>query len=241
MNKDLRVEFEEFITSLTTQISKDIFLEDLKTINQSFSSLSTDYKIINQNYTKNINGISHEFTELRNTNTNLNNINSNIDKNSILINKSLETLEGKHRVILDSIMNDTKHHFNEYNSRIQRLNEDERSKFRRMMSETIINEFDKSISPFNSKLDNLKVDDILIKQNDLQKNINDMISKYADFQGVMEKLSVQRKQEFENRMTEFESNIKTMNVRTHSIFKQMRMMMIILYLIIVGIGYLWLR
>ena len=241
MSKDLRVEFEEFITSLTTQISKDLFLEDLKTINKSFSALSTDYKTISQNYTKNINGISNEFTELRNTNTNLNNINNNIDKNSILINKSLETLEGKHRVIIDSIIKDTRHQFDEYDLKIQKLNEEERNKFRGMMIDTISNEFNKSISPFNHKLDNLKVDEIVIKQNALQEKMNKMISKYLEFQDIMVKLSAQRQQEFENRMTELEINVKTINNKTNVIFKQTRIMIIILYLIIGGIGYLWLR
>lgn len=237
MSKDLRAEFEEFISTLTTQICKDVMLEDLKTIHNSFSDLSIDYKNINQNYTKNINGISNEFMELRRTNTSLNTVTSSIDTNSNLINKSLETLEGKHRIIIDSIMNDTKQQFNEYNLKIQKLNEEERIKFQRMMATTINQEFNKSIVAFNSKLDNFKVDDILIKQNAVHDSIYRMTSLYSDTQEDMQKMYTKTNREIEQRMTAIEHNIKTINEKTYKAFSQTRIMILGIFLIFAFITY----
>lgn len=129
MDNNLKVEFKDFISTLSTDICKGVLLEELKDINKSFNETSNDYKTTSNNYTNNINGIKEQLTQLQITNKKLDGFVNNIDENNNKVNKALNLIDGSHKKVIDNIIVDNKKLFIEYSKCVQNLNSNEREQF----------------------------------------------------------------------------------------------------------------
>lgn len=178
MKNDIKSEFKEFISTLSTEICKQVLLEELKEINNSFEKTEESYKALYNNYTKNINSIKDQLAQLQSTNQKLEEFITNINNNNINVNKALNVINGEHKIITDKIIKDNNKLFNEFSDKVSSLNETERYEFITQLTSSM-NSYSKKymIELSNivngSKIENIK-DNLSLVSNKINKINNDV-------------------------------------------------------------------
>lgn len=160
MEKNIKGEFKDFISTLSTEICKQVLLEELNGINNSFEKTEKDYKNLYENYTKNINSIKEELAQLQCTNRKLGEFITNINNNNIKINKALDVINGEHKIITDKIIKDNDKLFNKFSTKVKSLNTDERNKFITQLTSSINSQSKKYASELGNIVNKSKIEDI---------------------------------------------------------------------------------
>lgn len=160
MNKDIQSEFKDFISTLSTEICREVLLEELKAINNSFEKTEQDYKSLYNNYTQNINSIKEQLNQLQSTNQKLGEFITNINKNNINVNKALDVINGEHKIITDKIIKDNDKLFNEFSVKVKSLNTTERNEFITQLTSSINSYSKKYMSELSNIVNGSKIEEI---------------------------------------------------------------------------------
>lgn len=184
MKNDIKSEFKEFISTLSTEICKQVLLEELKEINNSFEKTEESYKTLYNNYTKNINSIKDQLEQLQSTNQKLGDFIANINNNSINVNKALDVINGEHKVITDKIIKDNNKLFNEFSDKVSSLNETERYEFITQLTSSMNAHSKKYMIELSNIVNGSKIENIrdnlslvLTKINKINNDVNGIVSK----------------------------------------------------------------
>jgi uncharacterized protein YlxP (DUF503 family) len=129
MNNNVKNEFKDFINTLSTEICKQVLVDDMKKINEEFNKTSKNYKTLSNEYSNNINGIKEQFNQVQNTNRLLNQFVVNMNNNANSVNTALDVIAGSHRKVIDKILEDNQKLLNLYSTKIQSLNEKQKEQF----------------------------------------------------------------------------------------------------------------
>lgn len=177
MDNNLKTEFKDFISTLTTDICKGVMLDELRDINNSFNETSNNYKTISNNYTNNINGIKEQLTQLQTTNKKLDGFVSNIDTNNDRVSKALLIIDGSHKKVIDNIIVDNKNLFVEYSKTVHNLNDNERKKFISELVSSMDSQNKKHLAEIKNVVDGSEIKAILNDINLISNNINSISNK----------------------------------------------------------------
>lgn len=170
MENNIKDEFKEFITALSTEICREVLLEELKQINKSFNTTEKEYRSLYKDYNENSNNIKNEFLQLRNINQKLGQFVQNVDSNNKDINKALKLINGEYKIVTDNIIKRNDELFKEFSIKVRSLNESERNEF----ITTLISSIDSSNKKHITELKNI-VNDIEI--NRIQNSLNSLSTK----------------------------------------------------------------
>ena len=213
MDNNLKTEFKDFISTLTTDICKGVLLEDLKAINESFNETSNNYKTISTNYTNNIKDIKEQLTQFQTTNKKLDGFVSNIDTNNDRVNKALNIIEGSHKKVIDNIIVDNKKSLDEYSKSVQSLNVNERKQFISELTSSININNKNHIVEIKDALDGSEIKAILNDINKVSNNINSMTNKMNSIEAQVKEIK-NSLSSTEKRIAE-ENSKKIMNLENH--------------------------
>ena len=180
MDNNIKNEFKDFIRTLSTEICKEVLLEEIKAINISFNETSKNYKTLSNEYTNNINGIKEQLNQLQTTNKKLNEFIININTNNDKVNKALNVVEGSHKKVIDNIMADNQKLFNEYSKKIQSLNENEKKQFISALISSMDVQSQKYLTEFKNILNGSKVEEILKSVNLISGKVDSLDSQIND-------------------------------------------------------------
>lgn len=180
MDNNIKSEFKDFIRTLSTEICKEVLLEEIQAINMSFNKTSKNYKTLSKEYTNNINGIKEQLNQLHTTNKKLDKFIINIDTNNNKVNKALNVIEGSHKKVIDNIMADNKKLFNEYSKKVQSLNETEKKQFISSLISSMDAQSKKYLIELNDVINGSKIEEILKNINIISSNINLLDSQVKD-------------------------------------------------------------
>ena len=170
MENNIKDEFKEFITALSTELCREVLLEELKQINKSFNTTEKEYRSLYKDYNENSNNIKNEFLQLRNINQKLGQFVQNVDSNNKDINKALKLINGEYKIVTDNIIKRNDELFKEFSIKVRSLNESERNEF----ITTLISSIDSSNKKHITELKNI-VNDIEI--NRIQNSLNSLSTK----------------------------------------------------------------
>jgi archaellum component FlaC len=213
MDNNLKTEFKDFISTLTTDICKGVLLEDLKAINDSFNETSINYKTISTNYANNIKDIKEQFTQFQTTNKKLDGFVSNVDANNDRVNKALNIIEGSHKKVIDNIIVDNKKSFDEYSKSVQSLNVNERKQFISELTSSININSKNHMAELKDALDGSEIKAILNDINKVSNNINSMTNKMNSVESQIKEIK-NSLNNAEKRIAE-ENSKKIMNLENH--------------------------
>lgn len=160
MNKDIKSEFKDFISTLSTEICREVLLEELKGINNSFEKTEKSYKTLYDNYTKNINSIKEQLAQLQSTNQKLGEFITNINNNNIKVNKALDVINGEHKIITDKIIKDNDKLFKEFSVKVKSLNTTERNEFITQLTSSMNLHSKKYMSELSNIVNGSKIEEI---------------------------------------------------------------------------------
>lgn len=180
MSKEIKNEFKEFISTLSTEICREVLLEELKKVNNSFNQTSNIYKTISNSYIESINSIKEQLIQLQATNKKLNEFTTSTNINNEKIKKALEVIDGSHKKVIDNILSDNKKIFELYSKNIQAINEKERNTFISALVKSLNTESQKYISELKNIVNGSKIEGIsksvelvFKKVDSLEKTLND--------------------------------------------------------------------
>lgn len=129
MCNEIKNEFKDFISTLSTEICKEVLLEELENINTSFENTSNKYSDLYKNYKNNIEQIKEELIKLDDTNKTINNYTLSLNSNTSKIDEALNIInKGQEKSLENIIKNNTKA-LSKYSTDIQNLNKSERDAF----------------------------------------------------------------------------------------------------------------
>lgn len=177
MDNNIKSEFKDFIRTLSTEICKEVLLEEIQAINMSFNETSKNYKTLSREYTNNINGIKDELNQLHTTNKKLDKFIININTNNDKVNKALNIVEGSHKKVIDNIMADNQKLFNKYSKKIQSLNETEKKQFISALISSMDVQSQKYLIELKNIINGSEVEEILKNVNMISSKINLLDSK----------------------------------------------------------------
>ena len=129
MRDDIKKEFKEFINALSTEICKEVLLEELEKINSDLNTTSDKYSNLYLNYNESINKIKEELVTLDNATKQMKCYTSSIDLNTNKINEALELITEKQQDGLNDIIRNNSSMLSDYSIEVQKLNESERDVF----------------------------------------------------------------------------------------------------------------
>ena len=132
MSNEIKNEFKDFITTLSTEICKEVLLEELKKVNTSLNSKSKEYDELYDKYKFSIEEIKQELSKLDNANKSMSNFTNSINENSKIVNESLKIIKIGQEKSLEK-----------YKADIHKLNATERNEF--------INSLNTNLSEYSKK------------------------------------------------------------------------------------------
>lgn len=172
MDNSVKNEFKEFINTLSTEICKEVLLEDLKRINDSFNNTEKSYQIVCNKYTENITSIKKELSKLEDNNKKIDDFVKTIDSNSKNVNEALNIINGRHQEVITNIIKNNNNVYSQYSKNVQKLNDTERAKFISEMSLSINLHTQNYINYLTEVIDECKFKEIANNMSSLSYKIN---------------------------------------------------------------------
>ncbi|MRN24741.1 hypothetical protein EAI30_08950 [Romboutsia ilealis] len=179
MSNEIKNEFKDFIATLSTEICKEVLIEELENINTSLNNTSEKYDKLYENYKLSIGQITQELSRLDNSTKTMNSFTNSINLNSKAVNESLAIIKNGQEKSLQDILNKNTNALEKYKTDIQKLNANERNEFIMLLNKNL-NEYSKKYmnelanivngSKMNQTLENTNEINKLLKSTNSQIN-----------------------------------------------------------------------
>ena len=171
MSNDIKNEFKDFITTLSTEICKEVLLEELEKINTSLNNTSTKYNKLYDNYKSSIEQIKQELSKLDNANKNMSFFTNSINENSKVVNESLGIIKNAQEKVLEDIIGKNEKALEKYKVDIQKLNLDERNEFISVLKLSLNESSKKYINELSDIINGSKMNQTLSNTRDIKNSI----------------------------------------------------------------------
>lgn len=193
MSNDIQKEFEKLIKTLTTEISKEVLLDDMKNLRKSYTETHEKYNNTYKGYINEVEKMSKRVEDFRVYATNaqkhtdeLKSLNTTHEKMVSKMNTVLKDVEESKQVVLSKILNDNAHLFEQYKKSVSKYNSEEEERFLGALKNELeytagtVSAINKDIKEVMVKIDYNQekvLEDILVKNigfnEAYQKNISD--------------------------------------------------------------------
>lgn len=171
MSIDIKNEFKEFIETLSKEICRNVLVDELKYINESFNTTFNNFNKIYNYYKVSIDNMNIKLSNLDLTNNNIDKAIESINTNTKKTDIALKIINKDQQKFLTSILKHNKDAFERYQTSIFKLNEDEREKFVSAITE----ELNSSIKELNNTAGTLdKLESYLDIGNELDEKIKSL-------------------------------------------------------------------
>lgn len=171
MSNDIKNEFKDFIATLSTEICKEVLLEELEKINTSLNNTSTKYNKLYDNYKSSIEQIKQELSKLDNANKNMSFFTNSINENSKVVNESLGIIKNAQEKVLEDIIGKNEKALEKYKVDIQKLNLDERNEFISVLKLSLNESSKKYINELSDIINGSKMNQTLSNTRDIKNSI----------------------------------------------------------------------
>ena len=220
MSKEIKNEFKEFISTLSTEICKEVLLDELSKINISLNSTSNKYNELYINYESSINKIKDELSKLDNANNNMNNFTNSINSNSKAITEALDMINKDQKMAFDEIIKKNSSALSTYKTDIQKINKIERDEFIRALK-TNINDHSKKYTEELSKLVNgSKMNQTLSNTEEINSSIESLNQKANSLDGRITKIYKDIIKDNEEKYKKLDKNITKISLDTSTELKK---------------------
>lgn len=183
MTNNIQKDFEQLIKTLTTEISKEVLLEDMKSIRSSFSEMQ-------QKYNNTYNGYSNEVANMKGQvldfgaytskamkhTDDLSRLNDSQGKMVMKMNEVLKELEESKENVLEKILQDNEMAFKQFKEKVSRLNKEEEDRFLKAIQSELA-EAEERVSALNED-----IRQVIVKIDfNREKVLEEMLAKNAEF------------------------------------------------------------
>ena len=164
MVNNLQKEFETLIKTLTTEIAKEVLLEDLKSIRESYQDTHSDFKRVYQAYTQEVEFMKSQLQDfgqyskvaLKHTGE-LKDLNQNTASIIQKLDEALKTVKVNQESVFDKINQNNENLFKQYKERVSRLNQEEEQRLILAIKNEML-EAERRVSYLNSGIKRLIVE-----------------------------------------------------------------------------------
>jgi chromosome segregation ATPase len=242
MSNEIKNEFKDFITILSTEICKEILLEELEKINTSFNNTSNKYSDLYKNYKSSIEQIKEELIKLDNANKTINNYTTSVNSNTSKINEALSLINKNQEKSLENIIQNNAKALSKYSANVQQLNKSERDMFIKSLianlskhSENYVKELQEVFNGSEIKKFFNNTEDIIKKLDSTRSNINSLGKEIVNIENniklkneeeskqIIEKLDEKTKQldrEIQTTKNKMISNIEEVNTKIDNLTRE---------------------
>lgn len=189
MSNEIKNEFKDFITTLSTEICKEILIEELKNINTSFKGTSEKYDKLYENYKFSIGQIKQELSRLDNSTKTIDSFTNSINLNSKLVNESLSMIKNGQEKSLQDIINKNTNALEKYKTDIQKLNANERNEFIMLLNQNLNEYSQKHMNELANIVNGSKMNQTLENTEKVNKSIGLTNSQISLVKNNIDKLS----------------------------------------------------
>ena len=202
MSKDIKNEFKEFIATLSTEICKEVLLEELEKVNTSLNNTSAKYDKLYDDYRLSIEQITQELSRLDNTSKSMNSFTNSINANSKAVNESLAIIKIGQEKSLENILNKNANALEKYKKDIQKLNTVERNEFIRSLNSNLNEHSKKYMDELSNIVNGSKMNQTLANTEQINKSIKSTNTQISLVKSNIDKLAkdIMLKNEEESKM-----------------------------------------
>lgn len=171
MSNEIKNEFKDFITTLSTEICKEVLIEELEKINNALNNTSTKYNQLYDNYKLSIEQIKQELSRLDNATKNMTGFTNSINLNSKAVNESLAIIKNGQEKSLQDILNKNTNALEKYKTDIQKLNVNERNEFIMLLNKNLNEHSKKYMNELANIVNGSKMNQTLEKAEEINKSL----------------------------------------------------------------------
>lgn len=187
MSNEIKNEFKEFISTLSTEICKEILLEELEKVNTSLNDTSIKYDKLYANYKLSIEQIKNELNVLDNASKNIDKFTKSINSNSKAVNESLALVKVGQDKSLKHILNENSNALEKYKVDIQKLNNSERNEFIGLLNSNLNESSKKYVNEISKMVNGSKMNQTLLNTEEINTSIKSANSKISLIKSSIDK------------------------------------------------------
>ena len=175
MGNNVQQEFESLIKTLTTEISKEVLIEDLKSIRESYQNTHKDYAKVYQDYTREVGTMKNQLLDfgkyskvaLKHTDE-LIVLNQNTTTTIRKLDEALKTVKVNQEAVFNLIFQQNENLFERYKDKVSKLNQDEEQRLIKAIQSELL-EAETRVSSLNSDIKKMLLETEYNKQKVLEE------------------------------------------------------------------------